>query len=137
VAWHPKAIQTFLGVKYSHPWIGPPEDRGVPDPGYNGTNFQLAGSRNFASLCTRRPGPVPHHTGFPGSTHDSSLADPLSPGVEFTVNRFQMFSRYMRIYLRRNDIGVPQEDLNAAKIRAPFQKVGGEAVAEGVGVDRR
>ena len=78
-----------------------------------------------------------HFPPWSDTTHDWSLADLLTPGVEFTVNRFQMLSRDVSIYLRRNDIGVPQKYLNAAKIRAPFQKVGGEAVTEGVGVDRR
>ncbi len=42
---------------------------------------------------------------------------------------------YVRVELRRREVGVPEHLLNAAKVGAAFEQMGGEAVAEEVGVD--
>ena len=47
----------------------------------------------------------------------------------------QMLPADVGIYLRCHNVRVPEKDLDAAEIRPAFQKMCGEAVAEGVGVD--
>ena len=51
------------------------------------------------------------------------------------MNFYQVFAADVGIDLRGDDIGVPQEDLDAAEVGAALEEVGGETVPEGVWMD--
>ena len=58
------------------------------------------------------------------------------PRMMLRMNLFQPLSRYVRVNLRRRNIGVPEQQLHNAQIRAVIDQVRGECVSQRVWRDR-
>ena len=56
--------------------------------------------------------------------------DSLSSGMVFLVEFFYAITGYMRIDLRRGDIGMAEHHLNRPQVRAAFQKMAGEGMSK-------
>ena len=52
------------------------------------------------------------------------------------MNGFESGTVHVRIALRRDDAGVPEQFLNGPQIRAPLQQVRGKRMSQGVRPDR-
>ncbi len=59
----------------------------------------------------------------------------LRAGVEFLVDGFEVFLVDVGVDLRAGDVGVAEEFLDDAEVGAVFEEVGGEGVAQKVGVE--
>jgi len=67
----------------------------------------------------------------------AALSPRAQQPVDGTGDRRQMGCRHMGIPLRRFAAAVPEQDLDAADIRASLQQVSGEAMAQGVDATAR
>ena len=61
-------------------------------------------------------------------------SSPYGPWVCSPIDRYQAFLAHMSVDLGGLETGVAQQFLDHPQVSAAIEKVGGEAVAEGVGV---